>query len=123
MTSPFTETEADRLFDVSGRSALVTGATGALGQAAARTLVARGARVTLAAGSADALEQLGAELRDHGGEVELVNRRPDSEADTEAMVESAIRAHGRIDAVLTAAGVNQVHMIDEFPVDEWDQVM
>src|SRR5205823_6171292 len=50
-------------------------------------------------------------------------RRPDSEADTEAMVESAIRAHGRIDAVLTAAGVNKVHMIDEFPVDEWDQVM
>lgn len=111
------------IFDVGERSVLITGATGALGEAAARALVERGARVTLAAGSADALEQLGADLRTQGGEVELVNRRPDEEADTEAMVTAAVAAHGRIDAVLTAAGINKVHMIDEFPPDEWEAVM
>jgi NAD(P)-dependent dehydrogenase (short-subunit alcohol dehydrogenase family) len=111
------------MFDVGGRSVLITGATGALGEAAARGLVERGARLTLAAGSADALEQLGAELCDQGGDVELVNRRPEREEDTEAMVEAAVRAHGRIDAVLTAAGVNKVHMIEDFPVEDWEAVM
>jgi NAD(P)-dependent dehydrogenase (short-subunit alcohol dehydrogenase family) len=111
------------MFEVDGRSVLITGATGALGAAAAAGLVERGARVTLAAGSADALEQLGADLRAQGGDVELVNRRPDSEDDTDAMVAAAVAAHGRLDAVLTAAGMNKVHMIDEFPVDEWDAVM
>jgi NAD(P)-dependent dehydrogenase (short-subunit alcohol dehydrogenase family) len=111
------------MFDVAGRSVLITGATGALGEAATRGLVERGARVTLTAGSADALEELGEDLREHGGEVELVNRRPETESDTDAMVESAIKAHGRIDAVLTAAGANNIHLIDEFPLEEWEAVM
>jgi NAD(P)-dependent dehydrogenase (short-subunit alcohol dehydrogenase family) len=111
------------LFDLSGRSALVTGATGALGEAAARALVARAAKVTLTAGSADQLEALGADLRKQGGEVELVALRPDSEDDAEAMVETAVEAHGRLDLLVTAAGTNKVKMIDEQPLDEWESVM
>jgi NAD(P)-dependent dehydrogenase (short-subunit alcohol dehydrogenase family) len=109
--------------DLSGRSALVTGATGALGEAAARALVERGARVTLTAGGSDALEQLGEELRAQGGDVELVNRRPDSEADAEAMADAAVKAHGRIDLVVTAAGTNKVSMIEDQPEDDWQSVM
>jgi NAD(P)-dependent dehydrogenase (short-subunit alcohol dehydrogenase family) len=111
------------LFDLGGRSALITGATGALGEAAARALVARGARVTLTAGSADALEALGADLRKQGGEVELVALRPDSEADAETMAEAAVDAHGRLDLLVTAAGTNKVKSIDEQPLDEWESVM
>jgi NAD(P)-dependent dehydrogenase (short-subunit alcohol dehydrogenase family) len=111
------------LFDLSGRSALITGATGALGEAAARALVARGARVTLTAGSADALEALGADLRKQGGDVELVALRANSEEDAEAMVETAVEAHDRLDLLVTAAGTNQVKMIDEQPLDEWESVM
>src|SRR5690349_13463250 len=111
------------LFDLNGRSALVTGATGALGEAAARALVARGAKVTLTAGSADALEALGADLRKQGGEVELVALRPDSEADAETMVETAVDAHGRLDLLVTAAGTNKVKFIEEQPLDEWESVM
>ena len=108
------------LFDVSGRSALVTGATGAFGQMAARTLVQAGARVTIAGGSADKLEQLGADL---GGDVALVPRRPDTEADTEAMVDAAVRAHGGLDIVVTASGMNKVAPIVDFAVDDWQAVM
>lgn len=123
MAAPASARAADNLFDITERSVLITGATGALGDAAARGLAERGAKLTLAAGSADALEQLGEELRAQGAEVELVNRRPDSEDDTEAMVAAAMKAHGRIDGLLTAAGVNKVHMVDEFPLQEWEQVM
>jgi NAD(P)-dependent dehydrogenase (short-subunit alcohol dehydrogenase family) len=114
---------AQSLFDVSGRSALITGATGALGSAAARALAANGAKLTLTAGSQDALEQLGAELKNDGADVELVPRRPDSEADAEAMAEAAVKAHGRIDLLVTAAGLNKVAMIEEQSPEDWQQVM
>jgi NAD(P)-dependent dehydrogenase (short-subunit alcohol dehydrogenase family) len=115
--------QAASLFDVAGRSALITGATGALGSAAARALAANGARLTLTGGSGDTLEQLGAELRDQGADVELVARRPDSQEDAEAMAEAAVKAHGRIDLLVTAAGVNKVAMITEQDPDEWQSVM
>jgi NAD(P)-dependent dehydrogenase (short-subunit alcohol dehydrogenase family) len=115
--------QAASLFDVAGRSALITGATGALGSAAARGLAANGAKLTLTAGSTDALEQLGAELQQAGAEVELVARRPDSEQDAEAMAEAAVKAHGRIDLLVTAAGLNKVAMIEEQDPADWQQVM
>jgi len=111
------------LFDVAERSALITGATGALGAAAARALAQRGAKLTLTAGSADALEELGEELRSAGAQVELVARRPDSEADAEAMADAAVKAHGRIDLLITAAGMNKVAFIQEQSPDEWESVM
>jgi NAD(P)-dependent dehydrogenase (short-subunit alcohol dehydrogenase family) len=123
MSAPDTQRQRDRLFDLTGRSALITGATGALGSAAARGLAERGASVTLAGGSSNALEQLGAELRDQGADVELVARRPESEADTDLMVDAAVRAHGRIDLLITAAGINKVHTIEDFDAAEWQTVM
>jgi NAD(P)-dependent dehydrogenase (short-subunit alcohol dehydrogenase family) len=123
MAAPETHGRLDTLFDLGGRSALVTGATGALGSAAARAVAERGGSVTLAGGSQDALEELGSELREQGASVELVARRPDSEADTEAMVGAAVRAHGRLDLLVTAAGVNKVHLIEEFDPAEWQSVI
>jgi NAD(P)-dependent dehydrogenase (short-subunit alcohol dehydrogenase family) len=111
------------LFDVSGRSALVTGATGAFGQAASRALAAAGARVTLAGGSADTLEQLGSELRDGGADVELVARRPETEEDSDAMVDAAVRAHDSLDLVVTASGMNKVGLITEQSLDDWQSVL
>jgi NADP-dependent 3-hydroxy acid dehydrogenase YdfG len=111
------------LVGLEGRSALITGATGALGGAAARALAAVGARLTLTGGSGDALESLGAELRDRGAEVELVARRPDSPEDADAMAEAAVRAHGRIDLLVTASGVNKVGAIQEQDPGDWQDVM
>ena len=79
------------LFDVSGRSALITGASGAFGAVAARTLAEAGCRLTLAAGNSDALEAVAGECRDLGAAVAAVNARPDSEAAVDAMVEKPWR--------------------------------
>lgn len=112
-----------RLFDISGRSGLVTGATGALGAAFARALAASGVRVTLAAGGADALEELGSELRAQGADVELVARRPLSAEDTDAMVRSAVASHGRLDFLFTAAGDNRPAKIEEQDPAAWQSVI
>jgi NAD(P)-dependent dehydrogenase (short-subunit alcohol dehydrogenase family) len=113
----------EALFDVSGRSAVITGATGALGSAAATALAAAGARLTIAAGKTDALEELGATLQASGTPVEMVARRPDSAEDAAAIADAAMRAHGRIDILLTAAGLNRTSPIVDFSVEDWDAVM
>jgi len=111
------------LFDISGRSALITGATGAFGAMAARTLAAAGARLTVAAGSADKLEALVADLRSGGAEVELVVRRADTDEDADAMVDAAVAAYGSIDLVVSAAGINKVGLATEQALEVWESVM
>ncbi len=120
MTDP---ADPRRLFDVSGRSALITGATGAFGQAAARALAAAGARLTLAGAGEDKLSALAADIEAAGGAVALVLRRPEEEADAEAMVRAAVRAHGGLDIVVTASGMNKVAPIVDMAVSDWDAVM
>lgn len=111
------------LFDISGRSALITGATGSLGAAVSRSLAASGVKLTLAAGSAGPLEELASDLRDEGGEVELVPRRPESPADTDAMVQAAVTRHGRLDFLFTAAGSNRPAKIEDQDPDDWQAVI
>ncbi len=111
------------LFDLSGSSALITGATGAFGQAAARGLAAAGARVTLAGGNAEKLAAVESELRESGAEVASIARRPETEEDAEAIVHEAVGTHQGLDIVVTASGMNKVGKITEQPVEEWQSVM
>ena len=75
------------LFDVAGKVTVITGASGALGRAAAIALGALGARLLLVSGSADGLAsvasevKVAAEVKGAGGEVTTLACRPDSEQD------------------------------------------
>ena len=111
------------LFDVSGRSVLITGATGAFGKVAATALAAAGARVTIAGGNATALDELAGQIADGGGSVESVPRRPETEEDTDAMVAAAVRVHGGLDILVTASGTNKVAPIVEQSPEDWQAVM
>ncbi len=111
------------LFDVSGRSALVVGATGAFGQMAARALAAGGARLTLTGANREKLEELAKSLRSRGAAVEVVARRPESDDDAGAMVSAAAKAYGRLDILVVASGLNKVAPTVEQPVEDWDAVM
>ena len=106
-------------FALAGRSVLVTGATGALGSAAAAVLSQAGARVTLAGGNAAALGELAAGL---GGDVVTVPRRPDSPADAAAIVAAAVAAYGRLDGMLVASGMNHVAPITDMDVADFERV-
>ena len=111
------------LFRIDGRSALVTGATGAFGQAASSALAGAGARVTIAGGNREKLDSLAGEISAVGGEVEVVARRPESEDDAEEIVATAVRAHGGLDIVVTASGTNKVGLITEQSVEDWQVVL
>ncbi|MBI1201336.1 MAG: SDR family oxidoreductase [Rhodopseudomonas sp.] len=111
------------LFDVAGRSVVVTGATGALGRAASLALSSVGAKVTLAAGSAKDLDAVAEEISARGGSCVTVPRRPETLADAEAISAAAVEAFGRIDGLVVASGTNLPKMIGDMATEEWEQVM
>jgi len=111
------------LFDVKGKSTLITGASGAFGRAVAISMGAMGSRLTLASGSKDELEAVAAEVREVGGTCQTINLRPASLEDTQAMVDAAVGAYGTIDNLVVASGYNKAGFIHEQPVEEWQEIM
>ncbi len=111
------------LFDLTGRSALIPGASGAFGRAAALVLAGAGAHVTLAAASEDALAELARAIAAGGGKAEVIVCRPESPADAQSMVDAAVQASGRLDIVVCASGVNIVAPTVEMAESDWQKVM
>ena len=85
------------LFDVRGKTAIITGATGAFGSLAAKVLAGAGGNAVLAASRAEELKKVAAECEALGGKIEVVARRPSSEANCEAIVAAAVKRFGRVD--------------------------
>jgi NAD(P)-dependent dehydrogenase (short-subunit alcohol dehydrogenase family) len=109
------------LFSVKGKTAIVTGATGALGAIAAKTLAAAGANVVIAANNADGLKKVAAACAALGGKTEIVAKRPSSAANCEALVTAAVDAFGGVDILVVASGQNKVSkIVDQKPEDFLD---
>jgi len=111
------------MFDIKGKVALVTGASGAFGAVAARVLAGAGCRLVLAAGKASELATIAAECRDGGAEVVEVNTRPDTEAACSALVAAAVSAFGGLDILVVASGMNKVAKIDDMAPETFLAVM
>ena len=108
------------MFDVKGKVALITGASGAFGAVAAQCLSGAGCKVVLAAGNADAMAAVAS---DCVGETHQINARPDTEAACDAMVAEAVKAFGRVDILVVASGMNKVAKIDEMELETFAAVM
>ena len=111
------------MFDVAGKVALITGASGAFGMVAARVLAAAGCKLALAAGKADALAEIAAECAGLGAEVLALNARPATEADCAHMVAQAVARFGRLDILVVASGMNKVAKIDAMQPSDFTAVM
>lgn len=111
------------LFDVAGKSAIVVGATGSFGKVVCATLGKAGANLVVTAGSKDELATLSSELAEAGITAVAVNRRPNTEADCEAIVAAAVEAYGAVDILVVASGVNDVAMIGDLTPERFQKVM
>lgn len=109
------------LFDIRGKSALITGATGALGSAAATALAAAGAHVTLAGGNKDKLAEVAATLP--ASRVVTIAERPVDEKAAQRIVDAATADGRGLDIVVPASGTAAVMPATEMPVETWDKVM
>jgi NAD(P)-dependent dehydrogenase (short-subunit alcohol dehydrogenase family) len=115
--------DPQEVFNIRGKVALVTGATGAFGRVAARALARAGARTVITASNAAGLDQVAAEVRTDGGEAQPVARRADTLADAEAMVDAALKSFGGLDIVVAAAGMNDPAPILEQSLQRWEAIM
>lgn len=111
------------MFDIDGKVALITGASGAFGMVAARVLAGAGCKLALAAGSENALSGIAKECSSHGADVLKINARPSDEAACEDMVAQTVAEFGKIDILVVASGMNKVAPIEEMEPDTFKAVM
>jgi NAD(P)-dependent dehydrogenase (short-subunit alcohol dehydrogenase family) len=112
-----------RLFEVRGKVAVVTGASGAFGALASRVFAAAGARLVLAAGKTTELEATARECRELGAEVACVARRPTTEADCEAIMQAGVERYGSLDILVVGSGLNDVAPIGDMSPERFENVM
>jgi NAD(P)-dependent dehydrogenase (short-subunit alcohol dehydrogenase family) len=115
--------EASKLFDVRGKSAVIVGATGAFGKVACATLGAAGARLTVTAGNEAELNKLSESLAQAGIDSHAVARRSNSENDAKAIADAAVSAHGSLDILVVASGMNDVAPIVDMTPERFMRVM
>ncbi len=111
------------LFDVKGKTAIITGASGAFGALAAKVLAGAGANVVLAAGNAGELKKVAAECEALGGKAESVVLRPNSAENCDKIVAAAVKRFGGVDILVTASGINKVAKIVDQPPETFMEVM
>jgi 3-oxoacyl-[acyl-carrier protein] reductase len=109
------------MFDLTGKTALVTGASGGIGGAIAKALHGQGAKVVLSGTRAEALEAVKAEL---GGNAFVATANLSDIASVEALPKAAEEAAGSpIDILVNNAGITKDNLFMRMKDDEWDQVI
>ncbi len=108
---------------VHGRSTVVTGAAKGIGKATAQLFAREGARLLLNDVDEDGLDGLARELRDDGGDVEVVVGDVAVAEDAQRIVSTAVDAHGRLDILVANAGVIPLANVLEATPEDYDHVM
>jgi len=109
------------MFDLTGMTALVTGASGGLGSSIAKSLAAQGSRLALSGSNAAKLEAFAQELG--GDHVKLVCNLSNSE-EVDQLVPRAVEAlGGKLDILVNNAGVTRDNLAMRMKDEEWDQVI
>jgi NAD(P)-dependent dehydrogenase (short-subunit alcohol dehydrogenase family) len=112
-------TSFDRLFDMTGRTAIVTGGTRGIGLALAEGFVLAGANVVVASRKADACEQAAEHLRGLGGEAIGVPTHSGNVDDLGALVQRTVDEFGGIDVVVNNAANALAQPLGEMTPEAW----
>lgn len=112
------------MFDLTGMTALVTGASGGIGSAIARSLASRGARLALSGSNGDKLRAFREELNEEFGHdhVEITCNLSDSDS-VENLVPATIDTLGQLDILVNNAGITRDNLAMRMKDEEWSQVM
>lgn len=108
------------MFDLSGKTALVTGATGGIGSAIAQALHAQGATVAISGTRREVLDALAGELKDR---VHVLPCNLADAGEVEALVPSAEKAMGQLDILVANAGITRDNLFVQLRDEDWNDVL
>lgn len=108
------------MFDLTGKTALVTGASGGIGSAIAKSLHGQGATVALSGTRVEALEAVAAEL---GERTHILPCNLSDSAAVDALPKQAEEAMGQLDILVNNAGVTKDNIFMRMKDEEWDTVL
>lgn len=111
------------IFGLSGRTALVTGASRGIGAAIARRLAEQGARVVLAARSVDKLDRLAREMRDTGAEALAFSLDIADAEGVAGRLKELPEEFSAVDILINNAGITDDNLLARMKVEQWDRVI
>jgi len=111
------------VFDLTGKTAIVTGTSRGLGVAFARGLAKAGCDLAISARTVDDLRQVAGELETLGHKVVPIRADISKAADVEALIRETLRALGHIDVLVNNAGTTEVVDAENMTLEQWQRVI
>jgi gluconate 5-dehydrogenase len=111
------------MFDLSGKVAVITGGSGGFGRAAAIGLAAYGADVVVTSRTLSSLEESVSEVEKQRAKALAISCDVTDADSVSAMAKQVVDQFGKIDIMVTGAGIAARHPAEEMPIDEWQKVM
>ncbi|MEK3687869.1 SDR family oxidoreductase [Paenibacillus sp. FSL R10-2736] len=108
---------------IENKVVVITGASSGIGEAAALLLAERGAKVVLGARGADRLEALAARIVNNGGEAVYASTDVRQREDLSRLVALACERYGKIDVLVSNAGVMPISPLDDLRVEDWEDMI
>jgi 3-hydroxybutyrate dehydrogenase len=106
-----------------GKSAIVTGAASGIGKEIALTYAREGAKVAIADLNLDSANAAASEIKANGGTAIGIAMDVSSEVAVNAGVEDVVKEFGGVDILVSNAGIQIVHPLEEFPYTEWKKML
>jgi len=108
---------------VNGKVIVITGASSGIGEASALLLAARGAKLALGARGTDRLQALADRIVASGGDAVWVRTNVKQRVDLSQLVKLACDRYGKLDVLISNAGVGPISPLDELRVEDWEDMI
>lgn len=108
---------------LAGKVVVITGASSGIGEATALLLAGRGAKVVLGARRPERLRALATRIEEAGGEAAWAVTDVKRRADLTALVQVALDRFGRVDTLVSNAGIGRVSPLDDLRVEDWEEMI